>query len=406
MERVCTIVALGILLTAAACTPEGEGAAPSAPFTTVQTIPTPADAGSGEPNLTTGADGTVLLSWIEPAADSGHALRFAALQDSAWTPPRTIASGSDWFVNWADFPSLLALDDGALVAHWLQRTGSDTYAYAVRVARSDDGGQTWSVPLTPHRDTADAEHGFVSLYNAGSARAGAVWLDGRKYAAGNEEMTLRHALMTEDGTLTDEIELDARVCDCCQTAVAQSGDDVLVFYRDRSEGEIRDISVLRVSNGAAGPPQRVHADEWHIAACPVNGPAADADGAHVAVAWYTAPADSGRVLVAFSDDGGQTFSAPTRVDDGAPAGRVDLLLLDNGDALVTWLERVDGAAEVRARRVTARGVAGASATVTRTGEQRASGFPRVTRAGDRLVFAWTEPAGDGTQVRTATARLP
>jgi hypothetical protein len=314
--------------------------------------------------------------------------------------------GSDWFVNWADFPSLRALDDGALVAHWLERTGSDTYAYGVRVARSSDGGTTWSASFTPHRDSADAEHGFVSLYDAGGSRAGAVWLDGRQYAAGREEMTLRHALIGPDGELTDEIELDARVCDCCQTAVAQSGDDVLVFYRDRSDDEIRDISMLRISDGAASAPTRVHADDWHIAACPVNGPSADADGARVVLAWYTAPHDSGRVQVIFSEDGGATFGTPTRVDDGAPAGRVDVVLLDDGDALVTWLERVDGAAEVRARRVTAAGERGVAATVTRTGEQRASGFPRVTLAGDRLVFAWTETADAATRVRTATARVP
>lgn len=384
---------------------EAEAGSAAAPISGLQQITTPAATGSAEPNLTTTADGAVLLSWIEPAADGGHALRFATLQDTTWSVPRTIASGRDWFVNWADFPSVRALDDGTLTAHWLQRNGDGTYAYGVRIARSDDGGSTWGAPITPHRDSTQAEHGFVTLYDAGSANVGAVWLDGRKYAAGQEEMTLRHAEIGPDGDLTNEIELDARVCDCCQTDMATSGDDLLVFYRDRSDDEVRDIAMVRISDGAASTPTRVHADNWRIEACPVNGPAADADGSLVVVAWFAAPADSGRVLVAFSENGGASFNEPVRVDNGAPAGRVDVTLVNGDEALVSWLERVDGAAEVRARRVTRAGQAGPPATITRTGDQRASGFPRMTRTGDRIVFAWTDAGPAGTGLRSAVAAL-
>ncbi|MEO6238245.1 MAG: exo-alpha-sialidase, partial [Vicinamibacterales bacterium] len=58
-------------------------------------------------------------------------LRFAEQTTGGWSAARDVASGSDWFVNWADVPSVVRLDDGTLAAHWLQKSGADTYAYDV-----------------------------------------------------------------------------------------------------------------------------------------------------------------------------------------------------------------------------------------------------------------------------------
>lgn len=369
-------------------------------------LETPAGAGSAEPHVTNTSDGGVLLSWVE-ASDSGHALRFSALRGTRWEGARTIAHGSDWFINWADFPSLIALDDGSLAAHWLQRNGDGTYAYGVRIARSSDGGRTWGAPVTPHRDESSAEHGFVTLYDAGEGRVGSVWLDGRKFAQGNEEMTLRHATIDAGGTLGDEVELDARTCDCCQTSVVRtSGGGVVAFYRDRSDAEVRDIAAVRLDGTSWSEPQRIHADEWHIDACPVNGPQADSHAGRIAIAWFTGANDEPRVYTAFSDDDGRTFGEPIRIDDGMPGGRVDLVLLEDGSALVAWLERMNEIAEVRLRRVAADGARSGATTVARTGEQRASGFPRMARAGSRVVIAWTAPGAQRGATRSSATDAP
>src|SRR5688500_6827892 len=87
----------------AACRPTDRPEALPAALTEIRS---PAAAGSGEPNLTTGPDGRVYLTWIEPRPDSAHALRWAVLDGDAWTAGRTIAEGNPWFVNWADFPAL------------------------------------------------------------------------------------------------------------------------------------------------------------------------------------------------------------------------------------------------------------------------------------------------------------
>jgi hypothetical protein len=75
----------------------------------VQEIPSPAGARSGQPNLTVSRDGKVYLSWIERLPEGRFSLRFARQTGDGWSAPRVIAEGSDWFVNWADFPSMVVL---------------------------------------------------------------------------------------------------------------------------------------------------------------------------------------------------------------------------------------------------------------------------------------------------------
>lgn len=390
------------------------GAEPQARPAALREVATPAGAGSAQPNLSA-ANGRVYLSWLEPAGDDRHVLRFAVWEGEAWSDAYTIAEGTDYFVNWADFPSLIELPDGRLAAHWLVKSGPASYAYDVHIAQSADGGRTWSAPVTPHRDGTETEHGFASLFPWADGHLGAIWLDGRNYAeaeahdggghATGAEMTLRHAVLRPSGEIDAETLLDGRVCDCCQTSVALTARGPVAVYRDRSPDEIRDIAIVRFVDGRWTTPRPVHEDGWRIPGCPVNGPAVAADGERVAVAWYTMAADTPRVRVAFSDDAGVRFGAPLRVDGGDPVGRVDVLLLDDGSAVVSWLERVGEDAEIRIRRVARDGQLGPARVISPTSPARSSGFPRMARAGDVLLLAWTDPA-EPSRVRSAVARLP
>lgn len=402
LNRILLAAALAAL---AAC--RGGRAEPAAPPTLTE-IASPAAPGSGEPNLTTGPDGRVYLSWIEPRPDSGHALRWAVLEDSAWSPPGTIAEGKGWFVNWADFPMLAVLPGGGMAAHWLQKSGAGTYSYDVRVARSGDGGRTWTEGTVPHGDGVPAEHGFVAMWPEAGDSVGLVWLDGRDYAGKAEgapgaQTQLRAAAVGPAGGASPDVQLDPRTCDCCQNAAALTADGPLVVYRDRSADEIRDIYAVRRVGGRWSEPRAVHADRWRVEYCPVNGPAVAADGRRAAVAWFTAADSVPQVKLAFSHDAGATWGAPVRIDGGNPSGRVDVELLDGGAVLVSWLEQVADGAEIRVRRIGADGAAGQPRTIAASSAARNSGFPRMTRAGDQVVFAWTLP---GDPARIHTARLP
>ncbi|HEV3468062.1 MAG TPA: sialidase family protein [Pyrinomonadaceae bacterium] len=385
-------------------------AAPRASFAQgVRQLPSPAAKESGQPNLSTGPDGRVYLSWLERVEGKRFALRFAARERRGWSAGRTVAEGDNWFVNWADFPSLAALPDGSLAAHWLARSGPGVYAYDVKIARSADGGETWSKPFTPHRDGTQTEHGFVSMFPSAGGRLGAVWLDGREMkhgegGHGHGEMTLRFAALGPGDQVISEALLDPRVCECCQTSAALTSEGVVVVYRDRSEKEVRDISVVRLVDGKWSEPRAVHADGWQIDGCPVNGPSVAAAGRRVAVAWFTMAGGSPRVRLAFSEDAGANFKAPVEVGDGDPVGRADVLLLADGSALVCWVERTPAGAEVRARRVRPDGRRDPSFAVAPSGAARSSGFPQMARAGNKITFAWTSPDGVKTAETDAPAR--
>lgn len=377
----------------------------------IDSILSPTGTGSAEPFLTKSANGTVYMSWLEPATP-GYSLKFSSFANGKWAPAQTIVSREDFFVNWADFPSIKTLDGNRLAAHWLQRTGKGTYAYGVRISLSPDGGKTWNAPITPHRDTTQSEHGFVTLWNEGST-LGAAWLDGRNTGGTSHDkndhntggMMLMTTTISASGKSAVETQLDNRTCDCCQNAAAVTSNGPVVVYRDRSPEEIRDIYIARRVAGKWIAGTAVNRDNWKIAACPVNGPAIAALDKRVVVGWFTAPGDSGRVNVAFSDNAGAKFSAPIRVDEGKPAGRVDVALLADGGALVTWIERISGdTAAVRSRRISRTGVAGPAMTIASSSAARASGFPRMVITGNDVMYAWTVP-GRPSSVRTARVAL-
>ena len=161
----------------------------------------------------------------------------------------------------------------------------------------------------------------------------------------------------------------------------------------------------RLVGGKWTEPSAVHDDNWRIAACPVNGPALSANGREVAIAWFTAVGDEGHVYTAFSSDAGETFGSPIRIDDVGAVGRVDVELLADGSAAVTWIEFANQRSEFRIRRAERTGAPSPSLAVSSIASGRSSGYPRLARRGNELIFAWTGP-GEKSQVRTAVARIP
>src|SRR5262245_20598692 len=153
--------ALGLAACQRAADPDQALAVP-----TVVAAIAPTPPGSRYPNLAHAADGRVVLSWVAPSSGDAYALQYATWGDGAWTAPATVTAGSGWFVNWADFASVVPVGRGLWAAHWLEQRPGSVYSYDVRMAVSQDDGRSWSQALTPHRDGTPTEHGFVSTAGA------------------------------------------------------------------------------------------------------------------------------------------------------------------------------------------------------------------------------------------------
>lgn len=375
----------------------------------IKILSSPSKSTSGEPFLFTDKDSTVYLSWIETSADK-TILKFSSLQNNQWSEPMIIATGNTWFVNWADYP-MIATNGKQFVAHFLDKSGEGTYAYDVKLTTSGDSGNKWTEPQVLHDDGKKVEHGFVTLIPYGE-NFFVTWLDGRntemegmKEMKGMDHhdghhgaMSLRAAVIDAKGNKIKEWELDNKTCDCCQTSAAITTNGPVVVYRDRSDKEIRDMSIVRFIDGQWSGPQTIHNDNWKIAGCPVNGPRVAWENNNLAVAWFSAATDTSQVNVIFSTDGGATFGRPIRVDEGTAIGRVDIVMIDDKSVMVSWMEGTI----IKVAKVHSDGVKEPSIIIASSSESRSSGFPQMTKSGNQLIFAWRDDNEKNIKVASIT----
>lgn len=387
--------ALGVLAACGAA-PEAERA-PLAP----QAVAFPGGAGSAQPRFAAAADGTPVLSWLEPKGDA-VALRYATYAAGAFAAPREVTSGDDLFVNWADLPSVQPITRDVWAAHWLKLAPDSPGAYHVATVVSADGGNTWSAPVQLNDDSAAAEHGFAELFawNDGIA---AFWLDGRQLAEWSFDepdkllgTSLRVAQLDYTGAVLAREIVDELVCDCCQPDQAMTSAGPVVAYRDRTPEELRDIVVRRNVAGRWQEPVAAGADNWHIEGCPVNGPAIAAVGDRVGVAWFTAAGGSPRVRFAWSTDGAASFAPAIDLDGAGSFGQVGLLLDGEGTALATWWRSSPaGGTDLVMRTVESGGTVGDVRTLAHSNEAQPVDVPQIVRAGNDVLVAWTSLDGAG-----------
>lgn len=375
----------------------------------VSFIESPAGENASLPYLVTGEDGNLYFSWVEKKDSNWVELKYSMLRDDKWAEPQLIARGNDWFVNWADYPMLAVDNAGNMISNFLAKSTSGTYSYDVNIVYKPVGGE-WSNPLIPHKDGTPTEHGFVTMLPNNDGTFLLSWLDGRNTGGGDHgsedghgaggAMTIRTAALDMQGNLTEEAELDNRVCDCCQTGGAMTASGPVIAYRDRSEEEIRDISFVKLVNQKWSEPQTVNTDNWEIAGCPVNGPRMTSKGDAVAIAWFSAAEGQAKVQMAFSSDT-EAFNDPILVDSTSALGRVDIILLDEETAVVSWLDN-EGTPAIKYRTIKSDGTASDSILLAETSESRGSGFPQMTVVDGTIYFAWTSYDKEkGTNVRMA-----
>lgn len=382
------------------------------PASPIELLVSPAAENSNLPRLVTSPEGVIFMSWVEKGDDKSSSLMYSSLQGQAWTDSKQIAKGSNWFVNWADFPSVVVNGD-QLGAHWLQKSDLGTYDYDVRVSISQDGGANWGESFIPHKDSVAAEHGFVSMLPMEDQKTFITWLDGRNTKStghhegehgGSGAMTLRAGIFDKNGETLSEWELDHRICDCCQTGAAMTSNGPVVVYRDRSENEIRDMAIVRYVDGAWTKPMPLAIELWEIAGCPVNGPAVVAKEKLVAATWFTAKDQFPQVKMAVSNDAGENFGEAITVSEGITSGRVGITLLADESIVVSYLDNHDGRAHLMVAHYNRSGMFLNKVKVAETSMERASGFPVITSNDEQLIMAWTE-VGEKTIVKTAQINL-
>lgn len=367
----------------------------------VDSLSNPTKIDSQTPRLFSSA-ATLYMSWVTFKDDLDY-LYYSSCTGNTWSTPEVIASGNTWFTNWADFPAI-AQNNGSLLSSYLQKSDKAAYSYDVKLNYKNRDSTSWKKNFLLHTDGTKTEHGFVSMIAANNQDEFFVtWLDGRNtiesdptdHENGNHSgpgaMTLRGAMVDIQGNVINSKELDHRICDCCQTSAAMTLNGPVVLYRDRTHEEIRDISIVRwQADNTWSAPKTIHTDNWQIAGCPVNGPAVAAFEKNLAVAWFTAANEIPKVQVVFSSNNGETFGKPIHINTQETLGRVDIVALNNTEAVVSWMERdINDVAYVQIAKITNSGEKGPTITLTKTNAGRASGFPQIELLNGSIYAAMT-----------------
>ena len=369
----------------------------------VKEIPFLHENSNAQPSLVSG-EGSLSLSWISSNDGEKSTLNFSQFKEGKWINTQTMATGSDWFVNWADFPAH-AINENLILSSYLKKSDSGTYTYDVILSLQKLSGEKVKEDFLLHTDGVKAEHGFVSIIPNHNQGFFITWLDGRNTVdkdldGHHKPMTIRFAEITNKGDVIDESELDSATCDCCQTSIAVTNKGPVVVYRDRSDKEVRDIYIARKTNGIWGVPTPIHNDGWEINGCPVNGPKVASNSNNLAVSWFTVSNEKPIVNLSFSKSNGASFGTLIKINDDDAIGRVDVAFLNPQEVLVSYIEGDDVGTYLRIKKVSIDGKVSAPFTISKIDGGRNSGVPQLEILDNEAFIVWTVFEGKKNQLKT------
>jgi hypothetical protein len=351
--------------------------------------------GSGQPHFSKLGKDNLLLNWMQPNGDSMELVYSIVGLDLLWAEPSPIVQGDNWFVNWADLPSVVPITENIWVTHWLEYQ-EDYAGYDILFSVTKNTGSSWSDPRRLNEDGLPAEHGFVEIFPNGDGFS-MIWLDGRGYAVDQTSdntigTALRQASFSFDGERLNESILDELVCDCCQPDVGQINNMTYVAYRDRSENEIRDIVMLvSKDDGEWSDPISLPEDNWQISGCPVNGPALALNEEGVGVVWFNAKNDEPQVRFAFKQHNSELFLGNVILEEYVPWGYVDIVYDELNDQFVlSWLRDGENGLQLVARSVDQLGNLNQEIIIFENKLTYPLDFPKIEIIGNYLLASWTD----------------
>ena len=391
MKRVIIIFTF---LTAFSCISEG---------VIIEEIPFLHENSNAQPSLVY-RNSSLSLSWVSLNEQKKASLNFSRFTDGKWTKPQTIATGSDWFVNWADFPTH-AINGNLILTSYLKKSASGTYNYDVVLSLQKLSGEKIKEDFILHSDGVKSEHGFVSIIPNDNHGFYVTWLDGRntvekKLDGHHKPMTIRFAEITAGGGVINESELDSATCDCCQTSIAANKNGPIVVYRDRDKKEVRDIYITRQINGAWEAPSPVHKDGWIINGCPVNGPKVAVNSNNLAVSWFTVSNENPIVNLSFSKSNGDSFGTPIKINDHDAIGRVDVAFLNEQEVIVSYMEGDDVGTYLRIKKVSIDGKVSEPITISKIDGGRNTGVPQLEIFNSEIFIVWTVFVDEKNQLKS------
>jgi hypothetical protein len=409
-------------LAAFACGDQGINTAPL-------TAPTAGGSQSADPALAVDPmSGDLVMSWIEGDGRTWalYVARSAKLGD--WSTPVRVAGGAaqpgEVHPHGESSPRLVTGADNRIALVWpnsVKVEGRKWPAAMLRFSRSEDGGQSWSKPITLNDDTTGAlvSHQFHGATLVGDSGLAVAWLDERAAAA--------PIAAGADGHAAHAAEPDAQIylttsadfgrswgpnrrgwnaaCPCCRVSLARWTDgQAIAGWRKHFPGNVRDVVTATISD-QPGEPERVHPDDWAYEGCPHSGPAI-ATGADTSthVVWYNGKQGAAGVYYARRVADRSTGPAvPLVQGEALGVAHPAVAALPRGGALAAFDVSPDGKRLIRLAQLLPSGTVGAQQQISGSEDGK---YPQLAVLDSTTaVVGWTEARGDGSKMRLAQISL-
>jgi hypothetical protein len=285
----------------------------------------------------------------------------------------------------------LALGAGGEIYVTWTRPLAKPYTGEIRLARSVDGGRTFSAPQVVHRDRQEITHRFDALAVNARGQVFVVWIDKRDLvaAAAARQPAYRGAAVyfavSDDrgATFRGDFKAADHACECCRIALAPAPDGtVTALWRHVFAPNIRDHAVATLRpDGTASAPARATADDWRVDVCPHHGPGLARDGrGRLHAVWFSAAPQQTGVFYGLLDGGGagQRFGGPA-------AEHADVVA--TGDTVAVVWREFDGEKTRLRGRISADG-GGRWREVELAATEGASDHPRALTFGGLCYVLW------------------
>ncbi len=293
---------------------------------------------------------------LDPAGDTVYILAVAGTDPASQLVLLTSVNGGDTFeppvpVNepgtnvsshGENGPSMMFGPGDKLFTVWEQPEGDGAN---IMFASSLDFGSTFEKPVRVSDQATPTYSGYPTFAVSPNKTLCVAWLDFRDQTPDSNTASIYLSCSIDEGaTFSKNIKVADGVCPCCRpTIVYGPQGQLMILWRRVFPGSIQDMvgSVSRDQGHSFDAPVRVAEDNWRLEGCPDSGSAAIRVGKRVYVAWQTeATRATSGVRLAWSDDGGKTFSLPIMASEKTfDANRPAFALEDDGNLLLTFQAR-------------------------------------------------------------------
>jgi len=232
--------------------------------------------GAAQPQLALGSDGRVWLTYVK----AGDVFTARSEDEGAtFSEPAKIGTVPNVMVGMRRGPRIAAQGNRVTVS---------VIADELIAWRSNDGGKSWSGPVTINDVPTAAREGLHDLARAPDGNLFVTWLDLR-----NGTMELWGAESTDGGRTWSKNEQiyrspDKTICTCCQPSAFYDSTGTLAVMWRNAIGGSRDmwLSTRLPNTKEFTNPRKLGGGSWKIDGCPMDGGRILATGdGHFASVW-------------------------------------------------------------------------------------------------------------------------